>query len=173
MAEQHGRPVDCTHSGYSGPERRTRERREQCLAHAGMEKGYDDIKDLQQQACKKIDKLTASVDTKVPMKLFYVMIGLVIAILAFQWTTYERVNLIALDHQKTAGDMKVELQKIVSTSEGNRIVNTNEIGRLTRSVDRHQLQADKEIGDIKSDIKEVKKDIQVIRNRQLEQHPSK
>ena len=170
MATQTGRPADCAHAGYEGPERREKERREQCGLHSGMKQSYDDLKELQSQACRKIDKLNTSIESKVPMKLFYVMIGLVVAILAFQWTTYERVNLIALDHQKNAGEMKVELQKIVSTSEGNRLVNTNEIGRLTRSIDRHQVSADKEIGDIKSDIKEVKKDIQSIKQQQAAQH---
>lgn len=159
------RPVGCQHSDYHGPERRVSERRGQCDLHSGLEKSYDDLKDLQEKACKKIDKLSSSVEGKVPMKLFYVMIGLVVAILAFQWTTYERVQQIALDHQETSGELKVELQKIVSNVDNHQTINKIELNNLTRAVDRHQNQADKEIGEIKTGIKEVKKDIQELKNK--------
>jgi hypothetical protein len=159
------RPYECEHSDYVGPERRKEERRTQCSLHSGLQQSYDDLKELQTIACRKIDKLSTNVDSRVPMKLFYVMIGLVVAILAFQWTTYERVNAIALSHQRSAGDMKVELQKISSTVDSNRLVNTNEISRLTRAVDRHQAQGDKENADIKNGIKELTREIQTIKDK--------
>lgn len=157
------RPIDCKQSDYDGPERRTHERRGQCSLHSGLETSYADLKDGQENFCKKLDKVAASIESKVPMKLFYVMIGLIVSILAFQWTTYERVNRIALDYQKSAGEVKVELQKIISNVDNHQAINKIELNQLTKAVDRHQTQADKEIGEIKAGIKEVKKDIQELK----------
>ena len=164
-----GRPTGCHHSNYEGPERREGERRATCDLHSGIEKSIEsshgELKDLQSQACRKIDKIMVAMDTKVPMKLFYVMIGLVVAILGFQWTTYERVNTIALSNQKATGELKLSIEHVSSEVKSHQDINKMKLDNLTKSVDQHQVRADKEIGEIKSGIKEVKKDIQAVKRK--------
>ena len=161
----------CVHSGYNGPERRQGERRaEECMLHSGMQKSYDDLKDLQEKACRAIGRVEKSMEGKVPMKLFYVMIGLVVAILAFQWTTYERVNKIALENQKASGDLKLTIEKTNNNVEVQKNINEIELRNLANSVDRHQVVSDRTMGEIRNDIKSVKKDVQDLKRQNAIQH---
>jgi len=159
------RQVSCHHTDYDGPERREGERREQCGLHSGLQQSYDDLKDLQEKACRKIDRVTVAIDSKVPMKLFYVMIGLIVAILAFQWTTYERVNKIAVDNQAAYGELKLTIEKVSSTVSNHQDVNEVKLDSLANSVEKYTTQADKEREEIKMGIKEVKEDIQEVKKK--------
>ena len=163
MSDQPGRPLHCHQNEYPGPERRVEERREQCDLHSGLQQSYDDLRDLQKQACRKIDKMTSGIDSKVPMKLFYVMIGLVVAILAFQWTIYERVNSTALSNLNATNDIKLQISEVKASAETHQVQNNMEIQQLTRSVDRHIITSDRAISNINTGIKEVKRDVEEVK----------
>lgn len=155
--------VDCHHNlpDYTGPERRTvpDRRADECLLHSGLQQSYDDLKELQGQACRAIGRIEKALETKVPMKLFYVMIGLVVAILGFQWTTYERVNSTALLNQQQSSEIKLEIQKISSNVDNHQLVNKIELGEIRGAIKRHQTATDKEIETIDKNIREIKKSV--------------
>jgi hypothetical protein len=157
--------ASCSNKNYNGPERRVVDRREQCDLHFGLEQSYRDLKDLHYETGKKLDILAASLESKVPMKLFYTMIGLVVLILAFQWTTYERLNAVSLRNQEVSAEIKVNLKEITTSVAGRRELYKLEIDQLTKSIEDHQKKSNCEIAEIKNGIKDVKKDISELKQR--------
>ena len=149
-------PHVCEHQ-YDGPDRRREERREkdrrqECLFHAGFQTAIRDI-------THDIEGLEKNVNEKAPMKLFYTtaagVIVLMITILAFQWTTYERVGAIGLSHAKAMGAIKVEIQKITSTVESNQKISQMVDDQLANTLESHVRATDKTVGEINKSLKEI------------------
>jgi len=157
--------ASCSNKDYDGPERRVFDRREQCELHSGLEQNYRELKDLHYATGKKLDTLAASLESKVPMKLFYTMIGLVVMILAFQWTTYERLNAVSLRNQEVSAEIKLNLKEITTSVAGRRELYKLEIDQLTKSIEDHQRNSNYEIIEIKNGIKDVKRDISELKQR--------
>ena len=107
-----------------------------------------------------IDILESDMKSKVPNKLFYATIGgvvtLAIIVVAFQWTTYERVGNININYIQGMGDIKTEIAKIVQSIDNDRYVNSLRDDSLSQAVQRHVLSTDKTVAEIKKSIDEVK-----------------
>ena len=150
----------CSHN-YPGPERRVEDRRENCPLHSGHEMAILDMKEKQRTVCHNLEVVKLEVDTKMPQKLFYVTAGgivlLVISILAFQWTIFERVTAVGLTHATAMGEVRIQVEKISSAFENSRYVNKLEIKQIENSVRKHIENAEKDYGEIKNSIQDIEK----------------
>jgi hypothetical protein len=161
---------------YTGKEHRIGppDRRAKCMYHEAHEEKFvsqeervEDLKEKQKTVCHNLEitrlelsrglkEVDREVKAKVPMKLFYVMIGLVIAILAFQWTTYERVNSIALNHIEAMGEITVDIAAVKSNIENMKNINILEKNQITQSMDSNQMATKREIEKVQDSINEIK-----------------
>ena len=104
----------------------------------------------------KYGKVEAKVESKVPMKLFYVMVALVVSILAFQWTTYERMGTIALSHEHSAGELASQIREIKTVIQGNQKLRNLETMQLKNAVERNTKITDEELEDLEKSINQIK-----------------
>ena len=137
----------CAHT-YDGPERRViPDRRQECPLHETIDRELQEVKH--------------EIVGKVPMRLFFATAGglivIVLSILGFQWTTYERVNSIGLSHAQAMGEIKVELQKVSSSIDADRLINRIRDDQLTSTVKTHVDSTDRVVREIKQSIKEMEK----------------
>lgn len=100
---------------YPGPERRKRagdRRSDECMWHEAHEQRFStDERDIYEtKTC--VGKMKEEMKTKVPMKLFYTIVTLIVAIFAVQWGTYERVNTMALTHAEVMGSLNTNLVEV-------------------------------------------------------------
>jgi hypothetical protein len=166
---------------YSGEERRSgAERREDfCGRCSGIMRGLEDVVAKNKANCENLEKtqdrmdkkftavneafenkciqVEAKVDAKVPMKLFYVMVGLIVAILGFQWTTYEKMNSTALKQEHATGELASTTREIKTAIQGHQNLNKIEIHQLKNAVDQHQSQIDRELEEVVESIKEIER----------------
>lgn len=102
------------HHEYPGPERRIipDRRVDRCIWHEAHETRFTaDERDINDsKVC--IRNIKEEMKLKVPMKLFYTIVFLIIAILGVQWTTYERVNTMALGHSEAMGSISTSIVEI-------------------------------------------------------------
>lgn len=152
----------CSHT-YEGPERRkgVDDRRADCPYHFGHEVAILNMEKKQTTLCHNLETVKLDVDNKTPQKLFYATAGgiifLVISILVFQWTIFERVVGIGLSHSEAMGDIKVEVQKMNSAIDNDRYVNQLKATQLENAFKTHLNSAEKEYIEIRQTIKEVAK----------------
>ena len=146
---------------YKGVERRVRieDRRAKCIYHEAHEEKFVDLKAHQTGFNRVIEKMLVSIDTKVPMKLFYVVVGLVMTILAFQWTTYERVNQIALTHIEAMGSIDTKITEIQSDIE-----HTNEVSAMEKEQIKFSLEANQ--NSTRANISKIETVVEDIQNKQ-------
>jgi hypothetical protein len=107
---------------YEGVERRAvpgmerrivSDRREDaCIWHGAHEQRFEaDERDIAEgKTCAA--KIKEELKTKVPMKLFYTLVFLVIATLGVQWRIYEKVGALALDHTEAMGTINTSIVEI-------------------------------------------------------------
>jgi hypothetical protein len=133
---------DIERSGYRGPERRERIRREaDCAACSGIQTSIMDIKEKNKITCGNVSELKRELDGKISMKLFYVILALIVSILGFQWSTYEKVGAIALHHEERSHKLTVE------------------ISDLGHKVDSHQKLSNMELNIIRNKVDDIQREL--------------
>jgi hypothetical protein len=165
---------------YTGKERRSGEERRDdfCGRCSGIMRGLEDVVSKNKANCHNLEKtqermetkftdiakdfdnkcltVESKVDSKVPMKLFYVMVALVVSILAFQWTTYERMGTIALSHEHGTGELASQIKEIKTVIQGNQRLRNLEILQLKNAVERNTKITDEELDDLERSINQIK-----------------
>lgn len=103
--------------------------------------------------------VTVKVDTRTPLKLFYASAGgiilLVISVLAFQWTTYERVGRIGLQNAQTMGEVQVKLTEIEGSVNSNQLVNSMRDDNIENSIERHLKSSEKVLNKLERSVDSV------------------
>lgn len=151
---------------YQGVERRVgAERREKdyCLWHEAHEQRFRSNELKISSVCTACSDLRKTLDalsgTRVPIKLFYGTAGgvifLLLSLLAFQWTSYERLNTIGLNHQKEMGEIAIDVSKVTSAVENERYINQLRISQMKDSIKDHIKSAETEYTAIRKSIESV------------------
>lgn len=159
---------------YTGPERRKvadgRRKADECIWHEAHEERFLSNERKISAVCRACENLKSAVDgitsdvslkvdTRTPLKLFYGtaagVIAIVLSILAFQWTTYERVGKIGLEAAKTMGQVQVKLTEIDGNVSGNQLINTMRDDNMERSIEQHLKNSEKALDKMQKSIDKV------------------
>lgn len=155
----------CAAHSYSGKDRRVAERRaDECIWHEAHETRFlaDERDIVESKRC--ITLIKEDMKSKVPMKLFYTIVGLIVLILGVQWQTYEKVNVIALEHTEAMGEISTSIVEIKSE-----VAHGNEASTYARTVIKDSLDQTRRVTDekmaaLQEGIEEINETIDELHN---------
>lgn len=130
---------------YEGIERRKNDRRQECQLHEHFE--------------REMETMKRDIKIRVPNRLFFASVGgiitLGVVILAFQWTTYERMGAINVSHVRAMGEIKTEIQKVNQDGRMNTEISRLVDDQLSDAIERHVASTDKTVREIKESIEKM------------------
>ena len=142
---------------YKGPERRKDSRRQadECMFHEAHEVRFGKDEEQIRTAVACIVAIKDEMKTKVPMKLFYTLVGLIVIILSVQWQTYQTVNQMAFEHEHQMGEINITVAEVKAEVRHGNILSTRARSSIKEALEETTKKTERQFDAIKKQIEKL------------------